>query len=70
MSVEKITSEECDERGYDAGKKVNGRKRHILTDTLGLLLVVVVLSANIRDRDAAKTVLEKLQGRFPRLQKI
>jgi transposase len=46
-----------DTRGYDAGKKINGRKRFIVTDTLGLLLVVVVLSASIQDRDGAKSVL-------------
>ena len=46
-----------DIRGYDAGKKINGRKRFIVTDTLGLLLVVVVLSASIQDRDGAKSVL-------------
>ena len=44
-------------RGYDAGKKINGRKRFIVTDTLGLLLVVVVLSASKQDRDGAKPVL-------------
>jgi transposase len=46
-----------DTRGYDAGKKVNGRKRFIVTDTLGLLLVVVVLTASTQDRDGAKSVL-------------
>jgi transposase len=44
-------------RGYDAGKKINGRKRFIVTDTLGLLLVVVVLTAGVQDRDGAKPVL-------------
>src|SRR3954451_24242233 len=44
-------------RGYDAGKKINGRKRFIVTDTLGLLLCVVVLSAGLQDRDGAKSVL-------------
>ena len=44
-------------RGYDAGKKVNGRKRFIVTDTLGLLLTVMVCSAGRQDRDGAKTVL-------------
>ncbi len=44
-------------RGYDAGKKVNGRKRFIVTDTLGLLLVVVVLAASTQDRDGAKPAL-------------
>jgi transposase len=44
-------------RGYDAGKKINGRKRFIVTDTLGLLLTVVVLSAGMQDRDGAKPAL-------------
>jgi len=51
------SSETSDERGYDAGKKVNGRKRHILVDTLGLLLRVLVLPANIQDRDGGKQLL-------------
>lgn len=46
-----------DTRGYDAGKKVNGRKRFIVTDTLGLLLTVVVVTASVQDRDGAKPVL-------------
>ena len=54
-------------RGYDAGKKIKGIKRHIVVDTLGLLLVVVVHSAAVQDRDGAKLVLEKAQGQFPRL---
>jgi transposase len=44
-------------RGYDAGKKVNGRKRFIVTDTLGLLIVVCVMAASVQDRDGAKTTL-------------
>ena len=54
-----------DTRGYDAGKKINGRKRFIVTDTLGLLLVVVVLSASIQDRDGAKSVLLESYLRTP-----
>jgi transposase len=46
-----------DTRGYDAGKKINGRKRFIVTDTLGLLVSVTVLAASWQDRDGAKTVL-------------
>jgi transposase len=46
-----------DTRGYDAGKKVNGRKRFIVTDTLGLLLTVVVVTAAVQDRDGAKPAL-------------
>jgi len=51
-------------RGYDAGKKINGRKRHIAVDTGGLLLAVVVTIAGIQDRDAAHRLLTVLRGRF------
>jgi putative transposase len=51
-----------DVRGYDAGKKIKGRKRHIAVDTLGLLLVVVVTSAAIQDRDGARLVLKRMGG--------
>ena len=57
--------------GYDAGKKIKGRKRHIVVDVLGLLLAVVVHSADVQDRDGAKAVLERLfenRWDFPRLQ--
>ncbi len=47
--------------GYDGGKKVPGRKRHIVTDTLGLLLVVCVTAENIGDRDAAAGLLDRLR---------
>ena len=50
--------------GYDAAKKVKGRKRRILVDTIGLLLIVVVHTANIQDRDGAKLVLEQVKGTF------
>jgi len=55
-------------KGYDAGKKVKGTKRHLLVDTLGLLLCVVVHAANLQDRDGAKLVLDKAQGLFPKLR--
>jgi putative transposase len=58
------------ERGYDAGKKTFGRKRHILVDTLGLVLRVVVHSAGTQDRDGARAVLAPLAHRFSRLRKI
>ncbi len=51
-------------------KKVNGRKRHLVVDTLGMVVAAVVHSAGIQDRDGAKPVLKKLVGRFPRLKKI
>ena len=47
-------------RGYDGGKKINGRKRHIIVDTMGLLLVVLVTSANIDDGTGAPEVLKLL----------
>ncbi|WP_394468209.1 IS5 family transposase [Kutzneria buriramensis] len=53
----------ADTRGYDAGKKPGGRKRFIVTDTLGLLLAVVVLPACMQDRDGAKRLLLELHHR-------
>ncbi len=64
------TTEIAGERGYDAGKKVKGRKRHLLVDTMGLLLIVVVHTASIQDRDGAKLVLEKVPGHLTRLVRI
>lgn len=54
-----------DSRGYDAGKKTNGRKRHIVTDTLGLLVVVLVTSAALQDRDGGRLVLERAKMKMP-----
>lgn len=51
-------------RGWDNGKKVGGRKRHIATDTMGLLLAVVVTAASTQDRDGAVPLLAKLRERF------
>ena len=65
------TTEAGGERGYDAGKKVKGRKRHIVVDTLGNLLEVVVHAADIQDRDGAKLVFAKLsQATQEALKKI
>ena len=58
------------EHGYDGGKKVNGRKRHIITDTLGLIIAIVVHAANIQDRDGAKLLFTKIIGRLPRLKLV
>jgi putative transposase len=57
-------------RGFDGGKKVSGRKRHVVVDTLGLLLKVVVHPANLHDRLGAKLVLGALGTAFPRLRHI
>ncbi|MGH7753334.1 MAG: IS5 family transposase, partial [Gemmatimonadales bacterium] len=57
-------------RGYDAGKRVNGRKRHIVVDTLGLLLAVIVTGAGVQDRDGARPLLEKLCASFHRIRLV
>ena len=62
------TAEGGDERGYDAGKKITGRKRHIVVDTLGLILSVVVHGAYWQDYDGACFLLMKLSETCPRLK--
>lgn len=57
-------------RGYDGGKSVTGRKRHLLVDTLGLILAVVVHAADIQDYDGLKLVFEAIRGRFRRLRLV
>ena len=64
------TSSMTHDKGYDGGKKVQGRKRHIVTDTMGFILSVVVHSADIQDREGAKSVLQELRFKFSRLKKI
>lgn len=66
----KTTETGGEQRGYDAAKKIGGRKRHIAVDTLGLVLVVVVHAAHIQDQIGAKLVLAKLAERFTRLKVI
>jgi putative transposase len=56
--------------GFDGAKKVNGRKRHIVTDTLGLLLTVVVHEANLSDRVSAETVLAKLHALYATVTRV
>lgn len=58
------------ERGYDGGKRLSGRKRSILVDTLGLLLVVFVHAANLADYEAAEDVLGTAERKCPRLKKV
>jgi len=59
IDSQSVKSTECsDQRGFDAGKKVNGRKRHLLVDTLGLVLRVRVLPASLQDREGARPLLE------------
>lgn len=57
-------------RGYDGGKKINGRKRHLITDCLGLLLDVLVTPASTTDRDAGRTMLPNLPKRFRELRLV
>jgi len=57
-------------RGYDAGKKVEGRKRHIVTDTLGLLLVVMVTAASVQDRDGGADILKLTHKLVPSLRHV
>ncbi|MGH3900782.1 MAG: transposase [Pseudonocardiaceae bacterium] len=51
-------------RGFDAGKRINGRKRHLAVDTLGLVLTVIVTAASVQDRDGACRLLALLRERF------
>lgn len=64
------TTEVRGTRGFDGGKLVKGRKRHLLVDTVGMVLMVVVHAADIQDRDGARLVFEKIRLRFPRLQLV
>jgi hypothetical protein len=59
-----------EERGYDAGKTITGRKRHVAVDTLGLLLTIVVHGGYWQDHDGACLVLMQLQERFRRLKLV
>jgi putative transposase len=56
--------------GYDGGKKVTGRKRHIVVDTFGLLIYVMVHNASLQDRDGARLILATLKSLFPGLKVI
>src|ERR1700691_602602 len=59
-----------DLHGYDAGKKIKGKKRHILVDTLGLLINAIVHPADIQDRDASGLVMARLCGMFRSLKTL
>ena len=64
------TTESGGPRGYDAAKRVKGRKRHILTDTGGLLVAAVVHSAAIQDRDGAVLLIASMRSRYPWLRHL
>src|SRR5258708_16719476 len=59
-----------DPHGYDAGKKIKGKKRHLLVDTVGLLLHAIVHPADIQDRDGGVLVMATLFGMFPFLKTL
>ncbi len=59
--------------GFDAGKKIKGRKRHLLVDTLGLVVMVVVTAASVTEWEGARQVfasVHQIRERFPRLARI
>lgn len=64
------TTEAGGPRGYDGGKKINGRKRHLLVDTLGLVMAVKVHRADLQDRAGAPLVLNGLGAVFPRMRHV
>jgi putative transposase len=64
------TTEEAETKGYDAGKKLKGRKRHLLVDTLGLVLVAWMTTADVQDRDATQAVLPLAAQAYPTLKKV
>jgi transposase len=66
----KTSAEAREMVGYDAGKRIKGRKRHLVTDTLGLMLRIEVHSASVQDRDGAALVLDRITRRFPFLERI
>ena len=66
----KATLVSGESRGYDAGKKIKGVKRHIIVDTMGFILVAVIQSASVQDRDGAKEVIEKLGENWKKVIKM
>ena len=64
------TTELADDRGFDAGKKVKGRKRHVVVDVLGLVIAVVVTVASVQDRDGAVPVVTQATADCPTIEKV
>jgi putative transposase len=69
-SQSNATTEMGGEKGFDPHKQVKGRKRHLMTDTLGLVLFVVVCAACIADSDGAEYIFHETEGRLPRLHTV
>ncbi|QTI90870.1 IS5 family transposase [Streptomyces sp. AgN23] len=70
QSVKAAASVPAATRGFDGGKKVNGRKRHVVVDTLGLLLTVMVTAASVTDRNAGHSLLARLRHRHWRVRRV
>jgi putative transposase len=66
----KNTFVSSEDKGFDAGKKIKGIKRHIIVDTLGLVLAVVVQNPSVQDRDGAVEVVSKMVGSWKKVIKI
>ena len=64
------TTESGGPKGFDAGKKVKGRKRHVLTDTVGLLVTAIVHCAGVQDRDGAPDVFRHIRKNYPSLRHV
>ena len=64
------TPDQAGERGYDAGKKISGRKRHVAVDCMGLILALMITPAAVQDRDAARPLIKMLVSMYGRLQII
>jgi len=64
------TASVTEEKGIDGNKKVNGRKRFILTDTLGLMMEILIVAANVGERKGAEKLFNQAKGKYPRLRKV
>jgi putative transposase len=70
LDSQSVKTAEGGPKGYDAGKKVGGRKRHAIVDTLGLLLALVVTGAEVQDRDGGVLAMKRMEWTQPRMSKI
>ncbi len=64
------TTDVAGEKGYDGGKKIKGRRRHIIVDVLGLIIITTVTAASVQERSQAKLMFAKIKELMPRLEKI